>query len=322
MIRFKHAVSQTVIAILALMVIVNGCSPKRSAEVLARVGDEVITTDDFKNEVQWRLNHHHPLPDRSALLEEMISRQLALQRAKALGLETNSDVRRSFDDMLIGELKDRELAPKVETAAVSAEEIQRAYEHEIARYSKPSKTRLALIYMKIDRKMNPEQKGSVEKRMVEADKAARSLTNFARGFGSVAMDFSEDQVGRYTGGDVGWVDEGSTFLRWPKEVIQAGIGLQQIGQISPIVHASNGLYLVMKTDFRERSIVPLAQERASIQRHLLVEKKKQIEEGFARQLRTTVPVQIDPVKLSLFDYPTTTVAQVDDKMPPALPRSQ
>ena len=110
---FKHPVSQAVIALLALMVVVNGCSPKRSGEVLARVGDEVITTDDFKTEVQWRLGHHHPLPDRSALLEEMIARQLALQKAKALGLETNSDVRRSFEDMLVGELKDRELAPRV-----------------------------------------------------------------------------------------------------------------------------------------------------------------------------------------------------------------
>lgn len=322
MTRFKHPVSQAAIAVLALVVVVSGCSPRRTGEVLARVGDEVITTDDFKQEVQWRLNHHHPLPERSALLEEMIARQSALQRAKTLGLATNADVRRSFEDMLVGELKDRELTPKVETATVSAQEIQAAYEQDIAKYTKAAKTRLALIYMKVDRRMNSEQKAAVEMRMAEAEKAAHSLTSFAHGFGAVAMNFSDDQVGRYTGGDAGWMDENSPAFRWPKEVIQAGIGLQQIGQISPVIHTSKGLYLVMKTDFRDKSVVPLAEVSASIQRRLLVEKKQQIEEGFAKELRASVPVQTDPVKLALLDYPTTTVAQVEQKLPPALPRSR
>lgn len=319
---FKHTASRSAIAMLALVMALSGCAPQRTGEVLARVGDKVITTDDFKNEVQWRLDHHHPLPEKSALLEEMVARELALQKAKALGLEKDSDVRRSYEDMLVGELKDRQLVPKVESAKVSAQEIQTAYEHDIAKYTKPAKTRLALIYMKVNRTMNAEQKATVEARMAEAEKAARALTDSNHGFGTVAMDYSEDQVGRYTGGDAGWMDEGSPVFRWPKEVVQAGFELQQIGQISPIIHTSKGLYLVMKTDFRDKSVIPLAKESASIQRRLLVEKKQQIEEAFAKDLRVTTPVQTDLVTLSQVEYPTTTVAQVEEKLPPALPRSQ
>ena len=307
---------------LALIVALSGCSPKRSGQVLARVGDNVITTDDFKAEVQWRLNHHRPLPERSALLEEMVALELALQKAKALGLEKNADVRRSYEDMLVGELKDQELAPTVESATVSAEEIQAAYERDMAKYTKPARTRLAIIFMKVGRKMNADQKAAVETKMAEAEKAAHALTNFAHGFGAVAMNYSEDQVGRYAGGDAGWVDEGAPVFRWPREVVQAGLELQQIGQISSMVHTSNGLYLVMKTDFRDKSVTPLANVRTSIQRHLLAEKKQQIKEAFAKNLRTTTAVQTDAVTLSQIEYPTTTVAQVEEKLPPALPRSQ
>ncbi len=322
MICFKQSIRHSALLALALAVAIGGCSPKRSGEVLARVGDNVITTDDFKKEVQWRLNNNRPLPERTALLEEMVAREISLQKAKAFGLEKNFDVQHNYSDMLVGKLKDRELAPKVEAAKISSDEIRTTYEHDINKYTKPAKTRLALVYMKVDRKMNAEQKNAVEARMAEADKAAKSLANFTHGFGAVAMDFSEDQSSRYRGGDVGWFDESDPLFRWPKEVVQAGMGLQQIGQISPIVRASTGLFLVMKTDFRDKTVTPLANVSASIQRRLLAEKKKQIEQSFAKELRATTPVQTDTIALSQIDYPTTTVAQVEEKLPPALPRSQ
>jgi peptidyl-prolyl cis-trans isomerase C len=307
---------------MALAATFNGCSPKQTSDVLARVGDRVITTDDFKNEVQWRLGHHHPLPERTVLLDEMVARELALQKAKALGLQNDADVQRGYDDMLVGELKDHELLPQVESAKVSSEEIQAAYQRDIAKYTKPAKTRLAMIYMKFDRVMNAEQKAAVAAKMAEAAKAASALTDLSRGFGAVAMNFSEDQASRYRGGDVGWFDATAPVFRFPKEVVRAGLELKQIGQITPVIDSANGLYLLMKTDSREQAVTPLATVRASIQRRLLAAKKQQIEDSFAKNLRASTPVQTDATLLSRVEYPTTTVAQVDEKMPPAMPRSQ
>jgi peptidyl-prolyl cis-trans isomerase C len=320
-IRFKQTVSLAAVVLLA-MVVLNGCSPKRAGEVLARVGDTVITTEDFKQEVQWRVAHNAALPEKGALLDEMVSRELALQKAKALGLEKSFDVQRTYQEMLVGELKDRELMPKVEAATVSSQEIQEAYTRDIAKYTNPAKSRLALIYIKINSKMTAEQKATAEARMTEAANRAKGLTDASHGFGSVAMDFSEDQASRYRGGDVGWVDEGEPVYRWPKEVVAAGLGLEVVGEISPTIRTSNGLYLVMKTDVRDKAVMPLAKVSASIQRRLIVEKKQQIEQSFATNLRAATPVHTDPVALLQVDYPTTKVAQVEEKLPPALPRSQ
>lgn len=314
--------TRSAVAALALVAMLSGCSPKPSGEVLARVGDKVITTDDFKEEVKWRLDHHHPLPEKSALLEEMIAHELALQKATALGLQKNSDVQRNYEEMLIGELQDRELVPQVDGAKVSAQEIEAAYKRDIAKYTQRPKARLAIIYMKLDRKANAEQKATIEARMAEAQKAAAELKDFSKGFGALAMNYSEDQASRYRGGDAGWFDDAAVMFRLPKEVVQAGLQLEQVGQISPVVRASTGLYLVMKTDSRDKMVTPLAKVRASIERRLLAEKKQQIEQDFARNLRGATRVQTESATLSQVDYPTTTVAQIEEKLPPALPRSQ
>jgi parvulin-like peptidyl-prolyl isomerase len=310
------------VAALALATVLSGCSPKPSGEVLARVGNKVITTDDFKQEVKWRLGHHHPLPEKSELLEEMISHEVALQKAASLGLQKNSDVQRNYEEMLIGELKDRELVPQVDAAKVSQQEIEAAYAHDIAKYTQPAKARLAVIFMKVDRKANAEQKAAIEAKMAEVQSEAAALKDFSKGFGALAMNYSEDQASRYRGGDAGWFDQGSTIFRLPKEAVQAGIDLQQVGQITPIIHASTGLFLVMKTDVRDQTVTPLAKVSASIQHRLLAEKKQQIEQSFANNLRTATRVQTEPVALSQIDYPMTTVAQIEEKLPPALPRSQ
>lgn len=318
----KQAVTQSAVAALAVMTVLSGCSPKRSGEVLARVGSKVITTDDFKQEVKWRLDHHRPLPEKSALLEEMIAHEVALQKATALGLEKSSDVQRNYEEMLIGELKDHELVPQVDGAKVSQQEIEAAYAHDLTRYTQPAKSRLAIIYMKVDRKANAEQKSAAESKMADVQKAATLLTDFSKGFGALAMDYSEDQASRYRGGDAGWFDDGASAFRLPKEVVQAGLGLEKIGQVSPIIRANTGLYLVMKTGVRDQTVTPLAKVSASIHHRLLAEKKQQIEQDFTKNLRAATRVQTEPVALSQVDYPTTTVAQIEEKRPPALPRSQ
>src|SRR2546427_8703182 len=73
-------------ALLLLAAFLPACSKKPvPPAVLARVGNHEITIQDFEREVQWYEKGRRPLPDKQALLEQMISRELRLQKAKALG---------------------------------------------------------------------------------------------------------------------------------------------------------------------------------------------------------------------------------------------
>src|SRR5437870_866927 len=121
-------------AVLALaMLLTSGCKPKATApNVLARVGSREIRVEDFKKEVEWRIKNQRPLPDKQSLLEEMISRELLLQKARAAGLEDDPDVRHSYESLLAGKLRERLLTPRIDALKVSSEEVQARYEKTVS----------------------------------------------------------------------------------------------------------------------------------------------------------------------------------------------
>jgi parvulin-like peptidyl-prolyl isomerase len=295
-----------------------GCAKKAVNEnVLARVGSREITVQDFEREAQWWQSSRRPMLERDALLEQMIRRELRLQKAKATGLENDPEVKRKIELILAARVEELELHPTLDHVKAAPEEVQAAYEKDIARYSKPAKMRLALICLKTDPKMNPDQLAEVEKRAGEARLAALALPQGSRGLAGAAAQFSDDQASRYRGGDVGWFDAGRTDYRWPTEVVEAGLSLTRIGEISPVIRAKDGFYIVTRIDLRESVVTPLDQVRAPIERKVLASKRQQAEELFDQNLRTTAPVQTFPQAMARVHYPTSAIARAEDSQPPA-----
>ncbi|WP_040549869.1 peptidylprolyl isomerase [Pedosphaera parvula] len=311
-----------IISLLAMLPLFAGCSKKVvvNSPVLAKVGSREITTADFEQEVQWRIKTQRSLPDKQALLQEMILHELNLQKAKVAGLENDAEVRRTYEDVLVARVKETQLTSRLEAVKVSADEIRAAYDRDIAKYTRPAKAKLALIYIKANSKLSAEKIAELEGRMHEAQKQAHTLATATPGFGRIAVDFSDDQPSRYQGGDVGWYDEGLVEYRWPKEVVAAGFALKAKGEISDVIKTADGFYLVMKLDLRDQVITPLEQAQASIERRLLSEKRRQLEETFVREMRAFAPVQTDSDALAKVQYPTTTVAKAGESLPPALAR--
>ncbi|MDB6030530.1 MAG: hypothetical protein JWM16_868 [Verrucomicrobiales bacterium] len=311
-----------ILTLTASILFISGCKQKAvDSSILAKVGSREIRLEDFKTEVEWRIKNHRPLPDRRELLDEMIARELLLQKARAEGLENDPDVRHSYESLLAGKLRDRMLTPRVEALKVSSEEVQSLYKKELARNTQSAKAHLALVCIKTDSKMSSEKRAEAEKRIQEARQFALGLPSSTRGFGQIAMDYSEDQASRYKGGDVGWFDENQTAYRWPSEVVAAGFGLKTNGAISEVIAAANGFYLVTKLDARESVATPLGQLQASLQRRLLTEKRQQTETAFRQELRDAAPVQSFPQALGEVNYPATAVAKAEELAPPTLPRS-
>jgi parvulin-like peptidyl-prolyl isomerase len=309
------------ILVASAAVIFSGCSEKKTnPDVVATVGNREITVADFKQEIEWRRQNERPLPDKEVLLGEMISRELSLQKAKALGLEKDRDVQRTYEDILASKLRERELAARLTAVKVSEEELRADYKRNLQHYTQPAKARLSLICVKTDRKMSEEKIAGIESRMGEILKLAKALPEGSRGFDRVAVDFSEDQASRYKGGDVGWFDDGASLYRWPTEVVQAGFGLK-IGEVSEVIKAPDGFYLVKKMDARDSVVAPFEQVQATIQHRLLAQKRQETEAAFARDLQSFAPVQTNEETFAGLDYPKTTVAAAPEFKPPALPRS-
>jgi peptidyl-prolyl cis-trans isomerase C len=167
--------------------------------------------------------------------------------------------------------------------------------------------------------MSEDQLVELRHRIDEARVQSLALTNGDAGFGAVAVAYSEDQSSRYKGGDVGWFDEGQAHYRWPTEVIRAGFALKNSGDVSEVIRAENGFYLVKKLDTRAASVTapPLLEERFG--RQLLAQKREQTEKSFFDDARRTAGVQTFPAALASLPVSPTTVARRTTDEPPSLP---
>ena len=299
----------------------TGCMKQVAVDldVLAKVGAREIRTADLTREIEWRQKNRRPIPEAKALLDEMIAQELLLQRSQTAKLDQDPEVQRAIRNLLVNRFKARELNPKLEAAAPTADEIQKLYEQQIEQFTRPGKVRLSIVHLKKDASMTEARLAEQRARANEARQAALALPDGSHGFGRVAQEFSDDQSSRYKGGDIGWFDQGASGYRWPAVVVAAGFALKDAAAISEVIETENGFYLVKQTDSRPPVATPLAQVEESLRRRLAAEKRQQVEHAFMRDQRAAIPVITHPAALAALPLPATMVAKRADSAPPALP---
>jgi peptidyl-prolyl cis-trans isomerase C len=317
--------------IFAAAALLSGCEKKPAAAatgspVVARAGDEVITVADVEKEVQRRLAKGVNVPEKSALIQEMLERLAAVASARQANLHADPETKHEMENVLIAKLRAQELETKLAALSVSEEEIRAAYEAGSGQLHRPAKVRLAMLQMQGGVNMSDAKRAELRARMEEAlQKAAETPAEGGRGgaangFGQVAVQYSDDQVSRYRGGDIGWLDEGVFSYHWPKEVLAAGYALEK-GQRSDIIESAGNLYVVMKTDRRDGSTTPFAEAQNSLRRDLLAKKRAEIEAAFLAGNRSRTGAEVREEVLSTLNLPAVPArpGAVADNLPPALP---
>ncbi|MBI2929818.1 MAG: peptidyl-prolyl cis-trans isomerase [Verrucomicrobia bacterium] len=311
-------------ALLALTLV--SCSKTNPPVVLATVGERQITADDFQREVERRHRARQPVADKEALLQEMVAFEAQVQNARRAGLADDPQVQREIGLMLIGKWRERELAPRVDAVQITPEEVRAEYERELAKYTRPAKVRVAMLFLQADPKASETRRAELRQRLEEArQKIAANPSPGGRGpaatgFGPLALDFSDDQASRHRGGDLGWLDAGRFDYHWPKPVLEAAYALDK-GQTSAVLEAEGGFYVVMKTDAREAAVTPFEQVQATLRHTLLLKKKRELEEAFRREAVRLAGAEIHHQALAGVELPPSAhpVAQRQSAEPPGLP---
>lgn len=316
--------------VLLAAVLLSGCDRKTAASagppVLAKAGDEVITVADLEKEVQRRVARNLPVPDKTVLIEEMLVRLAAVARARQAKLHEDAETRREMENVLIAKLRALELEAKINDVTVTDEELKAAFAASAGSRARPAKVRLAILHLQSDGKMSDAKKTELRARMEDGlekfagNPAAGGRGAAAIGFGAVAVEYSDDQTSRYRGGDIGWLDAGNFSYRWPRPVMEAGFALEK-GQRSDIIETDTGLFVVMKTDFRDGAVASYDEAKSSLRRELLAKKRSDIEAGFLADNRTQTGAEIHADALSAVTLPAarSKAAPVADTTPPALP---
>ena len=165
------------------------------------------------------------------------------------------------------------------------------------------------------RKNSQKEKQTIEERFAKIQKLYKEekLAPANKGFGAYAIDYSEHQVSRYRGGELGWFNQNSK-LNWEQKVLNKAFSLPKVGDLSEIIETKKGYYLVRIMDEKKAKYKILKEVYNRVKYQLLISKQKAIDSNFDRELRAIYAIDKDLDKLEEINIKTSSFNQ--EKKPP------
>lgn len=288
--------------------------------VALRIGERDVRLSELQSEIDFlRAKRHPSAAGIDAFLDPAIERRIALEKARELGLDQDFELKRQWENLLIGRLRETEIEAKLREATVTDEEIADHYQRNLETYARPAQLHLALLHLKVPAHADDAARQAIRTRLEEARALALELPADARGFGALAMNYSEEPTSRFKGGDIGWLEAGATASRWPEEVLAAAFALPEHGALSEVISASDGFYLVKKLDSRQAVVRALeGRLRAAVADSLLREKRTAIEAGLTRAWTESIGLTVHREVLDALDFqPTEGTGGDAEPFPPS-----
>jgi len=246
--------------ILAVMVLVvfamTACNKKKN--VLLKVNDEVITTDDFKARLQEASYYYNPAfvateQGKVQVLDGVEKESVMLALAKKKGYDKKEDYLTQFKNFqrqvlitnLIKDLRNTELS-------VSEQEVKDSYNKDKAYYDNPKQLKMAHILV-MDKAL--------------ADKLLEQIKQ-GSDFAVLASSYSIDTSSAKNGGELEWFGKGDMV----PEFEAVAFSLINNGDLSGVVKTNFGFHILKKID--ERIGQPISYESVQLKIRKILEKEK------------------------------------------------
>ena len=218
----------------------------------------IIPESIIEGEIQVIIDEHYG-KDRSLFIKTL--------EALGLSLETFKD--RISDKVTVRFMQGKEISG--EQIIISPYKIEQYYKEHVKDFSEGEKVKLRMIYIK---KITGEEKD--QKRMAHE---ILSKLNTGVDFATLASIYSEDTKSD-EGGEYGFI--GRDTLR--KELTEVAFNLK-IGHFSPVVETDDGFYIMQIIEKKDAKTASLAEARDLIERLLVTEEKKRLQDEWIRKLK-------------------------------------
>jgi hypothetical protein len=286
--------------------------PARDPNLVATVGDLNLYVPELEAELVRRKSD-----DVTAVLEEMLERMAVVAKARDLGLHGDTSVKRKLGNVLIGEIRERELDPLLASVTVGEDDVKRFYDSHLEKYSKGQKIRLAILTKEYSERWSEKKRAAVLEGLVGLRKRAMEEPVTGKGFGALAIEGTEFQAARYKGGDVGWFTDGVPS-RWPEKVVSRAFEIAEIGDMSDIIEADSRLFVVKLMDVREAALTPFSEVQGGLTHSLAIQAKKDAEREWWKAIRGSASVALHAAALERVKAPDN-LRKSSPQVPPTLP---
>jgi peptidyl-prolyl cis-trans isomerase C len=303
------------ILVLGLCAAAIACSPqtgssKKSGPVVAKGKGITITADEFKA----RLDEQSPfiraryssLDRKKEFLDNLIRFEVLAKEAERQGLDKDPDVKATLKKIMVQKLVQKNFQDTGGTSDVPEADIQKYFSDHKDEYNRPRRVRVAAIVWNA-KEGSPEraQKLALAKKALVKVKAEEKKNTLA--FAQLVQEFSEDPATKPLQGDLQFKSQEELAKLYSKEIAEAAFKLKP-GELSPIVEAPQGLYVLKYTGEQPEMTRSLEQVKAQIATRLHREKKTKEFDEWLKSLRERAAVKTDDKALEAVEVAAAPAA--------------
>lgn len=294
-------------AVLALgMLAVAGCNspagdakPKaeKAGEVVATVGNDVITVDDFNAKLDEQSPfiraRYNNLERKKEFLDNLIRFEVLAQEARRRGLDKDPEVQATLEKVMVQRLIRAEFDESTAGKDIPEEDLKKYYDEHIEDYVKPERVRVSHIFFAAPAEPAARAKVKSQAAKVLAEVKGKEAGTDKTAFVTTARDASEDPASKAAGGDLSFRTREELTALWGEKFAKAAFALNSIGEIGDLVEGDKGFHLVKLTGRQNALDRPFDQVKAQIQNRLSRDKRTKAFDDFVAGLRLQANVKVN-----------------------------
>jgi peptidyl-prolyl cis-trans isomerase C len=278
-------------------------SEQKSGPVVAVVGNDTITADEFKKKLDevspFLRARYNTVERKKEFLENLIRNELLVQEAEKRGLENTPAVREQLKRALVTELLRQQLDERLTGADIADADLKSFYDQHHDDFVKPERARVFRIFIE-GAKSDPKAHAAAKKKATEllAEITAKQKAGDLNAFQATALRESNDKLSAPMSGDLRFLSREEMAKTYSPELADASFGLKQSNDIAGPIETAQGYELVKlqaKTVALDRKF---EEAKDQIRGRMARERRSKEYDDFIKKLREGANVKIDDAELA------------------------
>jgi peptidyl-prolyl cis-trans isomerase C len=281
-----------IIGSLLVFAFFQGMALAQNDEVVAKIGDKIITVSDFNKIIannfdsdKQKMIENNP-QIREAILSQYVQTLVVFGLANQSGFDKRPEVKEQLEfyrsNFIANEYIKREIAGKI---TVPENEIKAYYDSHPDEFKKPEMIRARHILVKVEPSASQQDKEKAKVKANDILKKIKAGDNFEK----LADDQSDDPGSKSKGGDLGFFSRG----RMVKQFEDAAFSLKP-GETSGIVETQFGYHIIKVEEKKDTSTEPFDAVKDKISQKLIQERAKTKVTEFLDKVMKDAKVETHP----------------------------
>ncbi len=262
------------VILLVAMALVVSCVKKEKGEVLVRVDDSILSTEEFYNQIPPGWKDVLSFEEKKSFVNDWVETELLYREARKRGLNEDAKVMAQLETIEKEILKNELLLREMDKAKITDEVVEKYYEDHQNDYK--NEIKIAVIF--VDRED-------------EAKQIYQSLKD-GEDFGAVAKEKSLGPMAQ-EGGVIDYFRRHSPTALISPELEETAFSLEK-GEMSDVIDTQNGYYIIKllgKKSLKES--LSFEEVKEDIRRNLSMIRQNTVYDSLLSVLRASAKIEIN-----------------------------